>query len=394
MKNFAQALVSDMNPLNSLPFTRDIMSIIEGWDVERPDLTLIADAVTSVKKFNDGITIDEALNFIGALGNLVSIPFKNLIREVNSARNAFDDIFVDDIHPTDIGGAFTEGITGKERTKQTNLYNAIVSGDTAKIEAIRGTYKTDEAYESAVRSALRDNDPRIKEAAKALISGDIRVYNDIINIIVSEGYFEAEMVESAIRAEQSAFNTKVNKAAEAKNNGNETEYKKLVKELLESYEGIYSQDEISSFIEAAQSKQLEEGNNEDTEEATSIFKTTDVIMAFEFGDSEMAVAAIEDLFNTKVENYIAEARREAKEKGKKFDEAAARQEAEEEVRTTLRSTLTKHYKPLYYSAYLKGDRKEMERIRNILITSKLYVYKTKKDVDDVLEEWVESYDED
>jgi hypothetical protein len=48
---------------------------------------------------------------------------------------------------------------------------------------------------------------------------------------------------------------------------------------------------------------------------------------------------------------------------------------------------------LYYAAYLSGDNKEMNRIRDILITSELYEYKTDRDVDDVLEEWIESYEE-
>lgn len=372
-KNFAEALVSDLNPLNSLPFTRDIMSVIEGWDVERPDLTLIADTVTSAKKmFDDDITLDDTLNFIGAVGNLFGVPIKNVIREIKSAINGFDDIFVDDINPTDMGGAFIEGITGAERTKQTSLYNAIVRGDTSKIEAIKGTYKTDSAYKSAVKQALRDNDSRIKEAAKAHSSGDIRSFGNYIDTIVAEGHFDREMVEGAIRAEESAFNTKINKAAEAKNNGEDAEYKKIVRELRDSYRGIYSQDDIVNLITKAQEEQLKTKDDEDVEEATSIYKASDINDAFESGDTDMALEVIDDLFNTKVTNYLEDARKEAEENGKTFNEKKARQEAESKAKSSIRSSMTSYWKPLYKAAYKSGNTAEKERIERILKASGLY----------------------
>ena len=349
-KNFAEAMVSDLNVFNSLPFTRDIMSIIEGWDVERPDLTLIADAVTSTKNVFDGdITFDDSLNFIGAVGNLFGIPFKNVIREIKSAVNVVDDIFVDDINPTDMGGAFVEGLTGEERTKQNNLYNAIIRGDTSKIEAIKGTYKTDTAYESAVKSALRENDSRIKEAAKANSSGDIRSFTKYIDTIVAEGHFDRETIEGAIRAEQSAFNTKINKAAEAKNNGDDAEYKKIVRELRDSYRGIYSQDEIVNLITKAQKEQLET-KDDDVDEVTSIYKASDVNSAFESGDTEMALEVIDDLINTKVANGMTK----------------------KEAQSSIRSSMTSYWKPLYKAAYKSGNTAEKERIERILKASGLY----------------------
>jgi hypothetical protein len=348
-KNFAEALASDLNPLNSLPFTRDIMSIIEGWDVERPDLTLIADVVTSTKKLFDGdITFDESLNFIGSVGNFFGIPFKNVIREIKSAVNVVDDIFVDDISPTDMGGAFVEGLTGEERTKQTNLYNAIVSGDTGKIKAIKGTYKTETAYESAVKSALRENDSRIKKAVKDRLSGNIRGYGNYVDNIVAEGHFDAETVEGAIRAEESAFNTKVNKAAEAKTKGNDEEYKKIVRELRDSYKGIFSQDEIVEFIKKAQEEKPKA--EDDVEEATSIYKASDVNSAFESGDTDMALEVIDDLINTKVANGMTK----------------------KEAETSLRSSMTSYWKPLYKEAYKSGNTAEKERIERILKASGLY----------------------
>ena len=379
MRNFAEALADDLKPYgfaSYLPFGRDIVSLFEGYSVERPDMTLIEDAIQSIKGVADGITkgdltLDDSLNFIGSVGNFFGIPLKNVIREMKSAVNVIDDIFVDDISPTDMGGAFIEGITGEERTKKETLYKAIIRGDTSKVEAIRGTYKTDSAYESAVKSALRENDSRIKKAAKANSSGDIRGYGNYINAIVAEGHFDAEMVESAIRSEQSAFNTKINKAAEAKNNGNDEEYKKIVRELRDSYKGIYSQDEIVNLVTKAQKKLLET-KDDDIEEVTSIYKASDVNSAFESGDTDMALEVIDELFNVKVENYLAEAKRDAEKNGKRFNERTARKEAETKAKSSIRSSMTSYWKPLYKAAYKSSNTAEKERIERILKASGLY----------------------
>ena len=384
MKHFGSNLKSELNPLGMIPYLRDIVSIWEGWTVDRPDMGLIADVVSSAKKcLTDGATIEEVLSLSGDVANAFGVPAKNIVRDVNGLINFGKAIF-DDIHPTDMGGAFVEGITGEERTKQTSLYNAIVRGDTGKIEAIKATYKTDSAYETAVKTALRDNDPRIKEAAKAYGNGDIRSYSNYVNTIVAEGHFDAETVEGAIRSELSAFNTKINQAAEAKNKGNDAEYKKIVRELRDSYRGIYSQDDIVNLITKAQNELLNT-EDDDIEEATSIYKASDVNTAFESGDTDMALEVIEDLINTKVENYLAEARKEAEKSGKKFNEKTALNEAETKAKSSIRSSMTSYWKPLYKEAYKSGNTAEQERIKKILKDSGLYG--TASEVIKTVREW-------
>ncbi len=363
-RNFAMAMVSDLNVFNSLPFTRDLVSIIEGWDVERPDLTLFADVVTSTKKMLDGdVTLDDSLNLIGSVGNLLGKPIKNVIREIKSAINIIDDIFVDNINPTDMGGAFAEGITGKERTKQTNLYNAIVRGDAGKIEAIKDTYKSDEAYLTAVKSALRENDSRIKKAVQALNSGNVRGFNGYIEAIASEGHFDAETVENAIRAEQSAFNTKINQAAEALTKGEDNEYKKIVRELRDSYRGIYSQDDIIALIKKAQEEKANETDDE-TEEATSIYKASDINIALDSGDTEMALEVIDNLVKTKIANGMTE----------------------KEAKSSLRSSMTSYWKKLTIEAFANDNKTELLRIRDLLFSTGLYG-KNRTEVYDTMKDW-------
>ena len=204
-KHFGEATASDMNPLNMLPIGRDLVSIWEGWDIDRPDTTLISDLFTSFKKaIDDGCTLDEALNFAGAFANISGYPLKNVIRDVKGFVRLFGDI-TDDIKPTDIGGAFGEGFMGEDKAKTDKLYDAMVNGDTAKIEVLKSTYKDDKAYEQAIRKALRENDPRIKEAAKARFDGDMTRYKDIAYQIKGEGHFTQDNIVAAIMTEYNAL---------------------------------------------------------------------------------------------------------------------------------------------------------------------------------------------
>jgi hypothetical protein len=350
LEKYAQALggtiLSDINPLGMLPVFRDVLSIMEGWDVERTDMAIVQDiynAITALDSENK-TTWRKIEDLAGAFAALAGVPAKNLLRTAREMYNAFNDIF-DGIEGGDIGGAFIEGVTGKEKSKSQTLYEALISGDAERIAAIRNDYKTDKDYEAAIRKALRSYDPRIKKAAQAYIQGDIVTRNDVLYEIVEEGVFDEQTVAKAISAEVQA-------------------------------------------IEDA-------GKNEDVknDDEFSLYTASDIALAFDYGSKDMALDIIAELIEIKLKKKLDEARETAEEKGKDFDEYEEREEIEYEVISSLRSSLTKHYKPLYYAAYLSGDSKEMNRIRDILITSELYEYKTDRDVDDVLEEWIESYEE-
>ena len=259
--NFAEALESDLNPLNSLPFTRDIMSAIEGWDVERPDMTLIAELVTSIKRMLDGEpTLDDSLNLTGSVGNFFGIPLKNVIREIKSVITVVDDIF-DDVKPTDVSGAFIEGITGKKRSTTELLYRAMVNKDKGKVNAIRSGYKTESAYLTALRTALRENDPRIAEAAKARINGNIAEYTRIARLIIAEGNFSQDIIVGAIN---------------------------------------------NSEINAIKASEPSETTEVKAEKALTIYSANDINLAFDNDNNALAKSIIKELIDTKVANGMEE----------------------------------------------------------------------------------------
>jgi hypothetical protein len=80
-----------------------------------------------------------------------------------------------------------------------------MSGDQAQIDRIKSRYKDEDAVESAIRKALRENDPRIKEAAQADFDGDVEEYDRIINEIIREGNFDKDDILAAVKSERNGL---------------------------------------------------------------------------------------------------------------------------------------------------------------------------------------------
>lgn len=206
---FGEKLIGDINPLNQLPAVRDIISIFEGWDVERTDMAVFKD----IKDAFDGLfsenksTWRKVEDFAGAVASIFGVPLKNLLRTSREIYNGYNDIF-DGIEPKDVDDAFVRGIKGEKKDKSKALYDAIISGDEARIEVYRSQYEDDKAYETALRKSLRENDPRIKEAAEARSKGNVDKYMRIVKDIKGERNFSQDTIVAAINAEINSMKPK------------------------------------------------------------------------------------------------------------------------------------------------------------------------------------------
>ena len=310
-------LLDGFNPLTYVPFIKDIWSIAQGYDVERSDMSVVSKLWESVEGLfkEDKSGLEKVLDVTGSVSSLFGIPLKNIIRDAKGMYNltltltsgtqttgagiteAVEDSFKSSIPLWD---RLTESKSNADR-----LYEAILSGDKVQIERVKSRYKDENAIESAMRQALRDNDSRIKEAAQARYEGDISEYTRIAKQIIAEGKFSQDTIVAAINAELNA-------------------------------------------IKKGETVEVEE--NEEKDEVTSIYSSSDINSAFDNGDTDMALEIINDLIETKVAN------------GK----------TEKEAKTSIRSSMTSYWKPLYKAAYQNGDTDEMYRIRTILHSSGLY----------------------
>lgn len=206
-RQFGMALRSDMNPLNMIPIGRDIMSLLDGWDIERPDMGLLNDFITALKRAIKGDKpMENWTNFTMTVFNLIGVPVKNVVRDGKAFVRLYGDI-TDDIKPEESGASFYRGLAGKDRSKDEILYEAVVNGNAGKVQQIRRGYADNGKYTTALRKALRTCDPRIREAALARYEGDITGYMNIAKEILAEGHFVQDDIVSAIMTEVSNIKT-------------------------------------------------------------------------------------------------------------------------------------------------------------------------------------------
>ena len=201
-------VLDSLNPAGYIPFIKDIMSIVQGYDVERSDMAVVSDlwnAIENLKKDNVSV-YRKVEGFAGSVAQIFGLPVKNIMRD---ARGIYQTImsFVNGQQTTaaGIGYAVKGAITGKTVSDQQQLYEAYLSGDKAQIARVRGRFKDQSAINTAIRKALRENDPRIKAAAVARYNGNLAEYTRLAKEIIAEKHFSQDDVVAAINAEINAM---------------------------------------------------------------------------------------------------------------------------------------------------------------------------------------------
>jgi hypothetical protein len=214
---FSTSFADNINPLTSLPFVKDIWSILQGYDVDRADMTLASDLINSFERFtmscvNQEGWFDNLVSLIGDLSAFTGIPLDNIVRDVKSVINLAKTIEKDKERATtwnSLADALEKAFHDETpvwgwfpgENKGEKLYDALVAGDDKYVARFRSTYKTEDDYYSAVRKSLRDNDPRMTEAAQAYLDGNYTLYNKIRDEIVAEDIFNKTLVTDALKAE-------------------------------------------------------------------------------------------------------------------------------------------------------------------------------------------------
>jgi hypothetical protein len=201
-------VLDSLNPATYIPFIKDIVSIVQGYDVERSDMAVVSDLWKALENLSkDGVPIYRKVEgFAGSIAQIFGLPVKNIMRD---ARGIYQSVmsFVNGQQTTKAGivNAVKSAVTGKDVSNQQQLYEAYLSGDKTQIARVEGRFKDQTAINTAIRKALRENDPRIKEAAAARYSGDIAKYTRIAKEIIGEKHFSQDNVVAAVNAEINAL---------------------------------------------------------------------------------------------------------------------------------------------------------------------------------------------
>jgi hypothetical protein len=204
ISTLTEELLDSLNPLTLIPFVKDIVSIVQGYDVERSDMAVITDIINAWQNLdNDNRSAYRKVeDFAGAIAAILGLPVKNIMRDARAIYNTINS-FINGEKTTGVGikNAVTEAITGKAKSNGQLLYEAMLSGDAEQTERVKGRFENQKEIDSAIRKALRENDPRIKKAAEASFNGDTAEYSRIFNEILGEGKFELADIKAAINSE-------------------------------------------------------------------------------------------------------------------------------------------------------------------------------------------------
>ena len=201
-------VLDSLNPAGYIPFIKDIMSIVQGYDVERSDMAVISDLWKAWENLSkDNVSVYRKVEgFAGSIAQMFGLPVKNIMRDARGIYQTVDS-FTNGQHTTKAGieYAVNEAITGDSVSDAQQLYEAILSGDQTQIERVKGRFEDESAITSAIRKTLRENDPRIHEAAVAWNSNDLTQYLRIAKDIINENNFSQDDVVSAIRSEANSL---------------------------------------------------------------------------------------------------------------------------------------------------------------------------------------------
>lgn len=152
-------LKDGFNPLTYIPYIKDVVSIVQGYDVERNDMTMIADlwnAYTSLKSDKKS-TYRKIEDFAGRIAQIFGLPLKNVMRDMRAAYYTYDTI-ANGEETTWQGAlqAVAEGWTGESPSNSEQLYDALVRGNAKQADRVKARFEDESAAQAAVKKVIRE----------------------------------------------------------------------------------------------------------------------------------------------------------------------------------------------------------------------------------------------
>ncbi len=341
VSSVAGGIVNDLNPLTLLPWVKDVLSIFNGYSIERADMSLVQDLYEAVESLGSDTEsgLGKFFNLAGALAAFLGLPVKNVVRDVIGAYNFAAGIF----------GFEEENEDGEKVPVQKSIFKT--SGEGIK-KALKDEFS--EGFLNKVKNFIEETffgtaDEQLYNAIK---QGNYKAYEKLFK---EEYESDSEKVNSAIRNGLVEYDERVTQAAEARRDGNATLYGQCVKGL--SADG-FSNENIRKSVDKVYNKLMDDGEEESTDKAYSLYTYEDLNNAIETGGEVQTV--IDDIISAAVQN------------GK----------TEETAKENIRKEVTGYWKPLY----LEASEYEQEEIKELLDGTNLY-----SDLDETLYKWELSY---
>ena len=319
--------IDNANPVNQIAFVKDVISIFQGYDVTRADMSVISDLYNSIHNLNsDNLTYEQKIESLaGSIGAFFGLPIKNVIRDINSVENVikgakngnrFDSSMAKEATQSEIKEALlTDDVLAifgldlfPEKDKQQMIYEAIENGDKEMYKRLADNVSNPD---NSIKKGLIENDKRVAEAGLAYLDSDISKAISTAKELEDDG-FNYELAYKAIKA----YSSEIQKAAGYKAEGEDKKYKQALETLMSS--GI-DKNTIKSAIDKV------DLSKESSDNESKLYNKQDLVNAINSGEKSTIDTVINGNIQTDMNN------------GK------SRSEAEKSIKSSLSSAFKEEY---------------------------------------------------
>ena len=321
LEAFGGNLLDGINPFSAVPYISDIISILSGYSASRMDIEGIEELIQSCESWQKVFSGEKKpdiwklmMSSAKGISKVTGLPISNTMRTFESLYNFFS--------PDNLGREASS-------TEYRKLYNSIAEGKYQKQydKLIKKGY-TPQQLENGVKNNLIKSEPRIAQAAQARERGNISEYKKIYEELVSEGYPSNAVIKAI-----NNYMTMQTAAAQAKSNGDDSALGGKLEALLESG---YDEDEVGRMIDEIAAELDPEAEQDKAVEEKKLYEYKDLQKALENSDVSSAKEIVE---------YLRANGKEDK---------------------TIRQALTKDLKSEYQEMYKSNDTEGMRRTRQML----------------------------
>ena len=354
LESFVGDLLSSLNPVSIIPFVKDILTLLDGYDVERMDMSAISgiikfgqQMVTSAQKgeLDTSLSLQNVYKLTRYLSQLTGIPVYNVLREVDT----IIDIFGEPI--------FRASQATPDTERYEALYNAVMKNDEAEMQNEYDRLgKTQKEIEQRLKSKIIDDskgnkmfNADVDKAAKARISGDVKTAVEIVRNLADTTALSKDFWTACV-------NARVNKISKAQENRTQLIEAGISKLTVDNMSDTEVNEALKSYETEADTSTASD-LNEDTN-TESLYKADDLVKALQDGNESDYNTAYDDMVSAKAVSLIMQAEADNKE--------LTADEAEEKAESSIKSAITKVLKPLMRELY-KTDKKKLNEMRKKII---------------------------
>lgn len=312
--------LDNLNPLNMIPYLKDAVSVLSGYQLSRQEMAGVVDIINAGKqweKFFKGESkyslFWQIRNSAASISKLTGVPVSSALRDLEALVKGSTQAIGEAGAPTErleylMDTAFYPVTKTNLSRYAGHIHRALQAGNTKLASDIQSELKKNGVDEdqiaTAMRKRLKEDEPRVAEGGKAKMDGDLTGYRDLVMDMKADGYVQDWVV--------GAINSWINQA--------EKDQKK------------------------SDNQEVEDKKEKDETQEESVYEASDAIEAVESGNMAQAKEVIADL-----ESYLKEG------------------QTLKEKKQSIRSQFTKHYKPLYIEMFQAGDKAGMAEIRRTLM---------------------------